>query len=89
MLCGQAGARRSTGRPAPGKNAACEKKRRQRARARLGQVVLRVVVHEHELIEALLETGRITERDALCRQNVEAAAAHVLKTFIARWADFV
>ena len=37
------------------------RKRRYRERQRLGQCVLRVVAPEHDLAEALLEAGRLTD----------------------------
>jgi hypothetical protein len=64
-----------------------EKKRRQRARERRGEAVLRVTVQEHELVEALIVSGRLTEGAALDRHEVEEAVGKVLQVWAKRWLD--
>jgi hypothetical protein len=61
------------------------RKQRYRDRQRLGQCVLRVVAPEHDLAEALLEAGRLTDDEALSRDHVERALTAVVLDFIARW----
>jgi hypothetical protein len=61
------------------------KKRRYRRRLREGRVVLRVEVAECPLAEALIVAGRLTNRQAVDRGELEAAAAAVLTEWAARW----
>jgi hypothetical protein len=49
------------------------RKKRYRARQRKGLSGLRVVAHEHALAEALLETGRLTEEQAVSRDYIKCA----------------
>lgn len=52
--------------------------RAYRQRQRDGLVALRVVVPFDQLARSLLETGRLTDRAALDRAEVERAAAQIL-----------
>src|ERR1700733_12631157 len=63
------------------KQRAC-RARLARSRRKRGEVVVHIVVEENSVIESLLETGRITEEQALSRSLVEAA----LGRLIAEWA---
>jgi hypothetical protein len=58
------------------------RQRRCRARRKQGLLLLRVECAEYRFIAALLRAGRLTEAEALCRANVELAAAQVLADFI-------
>jgi hypothetical protein len=61
------------------------RKARQREREALGLESLTIVTHGDRLIEALLISKHISERDALDRVKVERAAAAVLAEWVARW----
>ncbi|MGA8761182.1 MAG: hypothetical protein WB611_33575 [Stellaceae bacterium] len=66
---------------------AAEKKAAQRRRQRLGQCYLRVLVQENEVLEVLIDSGRISEAEALCRDRVEAAISKMLQDWTKRWFD--
>jgi len=61
------------------------KKRRYRRRLRDGLIVLNVEVREHEFAEALLLSQRLTDAQALRRDNLTSAAESILSEFAARW----
>ena len=63
------------------------KKRRYRRRLRDGVIVLNPEVREHLFAEALLLSGRLTERQALRRDQLTRAAESILSEFTARWVD--
>jgi hypothetical protein len=52
-----------------------------------GEVTLRLVVDDYALIEALLDSNRVSEADALDRRKVEEAVALVVSDWIQRWRD--
>jgi hypothetical protein len=58
-------------------------KRRQRH----GEAVLRLRADYFPLVAALLESGRLTEADALDRDQVESAIAEVVRDWVARWQE--
>ena len=57
-----------------------EKKRqaRYRQRRRYGLCVLKIPAIEHELANAMIEAGLLTEGQALCRGAIEHVAAELL-----------
>jgi hypothetical protein len=61
------------------------KKRRYRRRLRDGVVVLSVEVREAEFAEALLLASRLTDRQALRRDQLTRAANDILQEFADRW----
>jgi hypothetical protein len=61
------------------------KKRRYRRRLRNGRCVLSPEVVEHDFAEALLLSGRLSEREALRRDQLTRAAEAILCEFTARW----
>jgi hypothetical protein len=68
-------------------SSAADRQRAYKRRQRDGEAVLRVVVDEYALIDALIESGRLSEADGLDRSKVEAAAEEVLRDWVARWGD--
>jgi hypothetical protein len=61
------------------------KKRRYRRRLRDGRCVLSPEVVEHEFAEALILSGRLSEREALRREQLTHAAESILSEFTERW----
>jgi hypothetical protein len=61
------------------------KKRRYRRRLRDGRCVLSPEVVEHDFAEALLLSGRLSEYEALRRDQLTRAAEAILCEFTARW----
>ena len=61
------------------------RKRRYRRRVRCGIKVLAVEVNYHRLVEALLESTRLTDTQALDQNMVAAEAAAVLGEWAERW----
>jgi hypothetical protein len=70
--------------PRPDRRAA-ERQRRSRARRRRGRVILKVEADEFELVEALMQAGRLDERDGLNRARVEQAVARLISDWASRW----
>jgi hypothetical protein len=65
---------------------AAEKKRRYRRRQRTGIISLQQVeVSQAAFVEALLRSGRISERDALERDKLVRAASSVLQDWAELW----
>ena len=50
--------------------------------------VLKIPVVYFDLIEALLDSGTLTEAEALRRSNVETATSAVLAEWIEKWRDW-
>ena len=70
-----------TGRvPSP----AAERQSRCRARRRRGETPLQISVHD-DFILALLESGSLTEAEALNKLKLQQAAGEVLQEWAARW----
>ena len=65
---------------------AAERQRKYRRRCRDGAVVLRPAVPLYPLVEALIQTKRISEQAALDRSEIDKAAAQLLIDFAERWA---
>jgi len=61
------------------------KKRRYRRRLRDGRCVLNPEVVECNFVEALIISGRLTEREALRREALTRGAESILAEFTARW----
>jgi hypothetical protein len=64
----------------------------QRARARLarsrrkrGEIVVSIVIEENPVVEALLESERLSEEQALRRPQVEAALGKLIAEWVCRW----
>jgi hypothetical protein len=64
---------------------AADRQRRYRQRQQRGSVVYRLDVDRDVVLGGLLESGRLTEGEALRRQLVERALAEVLEEWAARW----
>ena len=63
---------------------AARKQSRYRARLRSGRVIL-LETPIDEVVEALLRAGRLTERQALDRSQVERAVAEVVTEWSQKW----
>jgi hypothetical protein len=61
--------------------------RRWRARQRAGLIVLKVPALEYDLVQAMIESERLTPAAALDRRKVEQAAASILMEWAERWAE--
>lgn len=61
------------------------KKRRWRARQRNGVVVLPIEVNEHDVAAAMIESGRLDERQALDRAELKRAAEILVREWAQRW----
>jgi hypothetical protein len=61
------------------------RQRQSRERRRRGEVAYRVVFREHEVIEALIRSGRLTEAATVDRQQVELALGGVVRDWALRW----
>ena len=64
---------------------AAVRKRDYRARSRRGAIKLRVEIHECDLAEAMILSGRLSEPQALDRSELVRAAALVLREWSDRW----
>jgi hypothetical protein len=62
-----------------------QKKCRYRRRLRAGACVLHPEVIEHAFAEALLLSGRLTDSQALRREQLTHAAENILAEFTERW----
>jgi hypothetical protein len=69
----------------PSEPAGATRTRRYRARQRNGERVLKIVVCENELAEALLASGRLGEREALDRAQLEREIGALVKEWVSRW----
>jgi hypothetical protein len=56
-----------------------------RARQRAGLAVLKVPVPEYDVVQALIETERLSVGGALDRQRVEHAVAEIVVEWVRRW----
>jgi hypothetical protein len=56
-----------------------------RSRRKHGQIVASIVIEENPVIEALLQSGRLTEAEALRRSLVEAALGKLIAEWACRW----
>jgi hypothetical protein len=70
-------------RPPPSR--AAVRSRRTRARAKAGRAVYAVEAVEHELAEALIRSGRLTEVQVLDRGTVQRELALLIADWAARW----
>jgi hypothetical protein len=64
---------------------AAQKKRRYRRRLANGVIVLNVEISETPFAEALLISGRLSEREALRRNELAGAAEKIIAEFTGRW----
>jgi hypothetical protein len=62
-----------------------QRKRAYRSRQRDGRIILRVEAKGYELTTALIESGFVSEAEALDRRKIECAAAVVLDRWARRW----
>jgi hypothetical protein len=73
-------------RPRPrSRTPSAARQRRSRARRKRGLVLLPVEVDEHQLVEALILSMRISEADGLDRRRLAEEAAAILEDFIGRF----
>jgi hypothetical protein len=56
-----------------------------RSRRKRGEVVAKIVIEENPVVEALLESGRLTEAQALRRSLVEQALGRLIADWSRRW----
>jgi hypothetical protein len=68
---------------------AAARQARSRARRKRGETVYRVIVCEHAVAEALIESGRLSPDEALRRDLVERALGSVLGDWATRWTSRV
>jgi hypothetical protein len=61
------------------------RQRRKHERRRAGLICLRIEAHEHDLAQAMLNSGRLTADEALRRPLLERAAGEILEDFVQRW----
>lgn len=61
------------------------RKRRFRERQKAGAVVLRIEICEHQLAEALIVSGRLSDAEAMHRAELERAAAAILEQWAHSW----
>jgi hypothetical protein len=66
-------------------SAAALRKRRYRSRQRDGVVCLRVLANEELVAAALIESGLLSEDEALDKAKVEVGVAKVLQEWTRRW----
>lgn len=64
---------------------ASERQRRARDRRRRGEACFRITLPHHDLLDALIRSGRLTEAEAARQQLAERALATVVADWIARW----
>jgi hypothetical protein len=64
---------------------ACERKRRERARRKAGLARYGLDLPEHDLVEAMPRSSRVTECEALDHARIEAALRDIALDWIARW----
>jgi hypothetical protein len=60
------------------------RQKRSRARRKRGRILLGVEVDEHQLVEALIRSLRITEAEGLDRRRLAEEIAAILDDFIAQ-----
>ncbi len=73
------------GKPPPSKGAL--RKRRERARHRMGLRVLDIETNYFRAVEALIASTRLTDVEALDQKNVEAALGEVVAEWANLWLD--
>ena len=61
--------------------------RAYRRRQKAGALMLRVELCEHAFAAALVDAGRLDERRALCRDQLEQQAGAILAEWIEHWRD--
>jgi hypothetical protein len=61
------------------------RQRRCRRRRKQGRALLKVEVHEFDLVAALLKAGRLCETGGLQRPKIEQALAKLVEDWTARW----
>ena len=64
-----------------------DRQRRYRRRQQDGEAVLALTVDLHLLLEFLIETGRLAERAALDRGQIERAASQALRDLADCWRE--
>jgi len=62
-----------------------ERSRRARQRQRDGNAVFQLEANRDGILLALIESGKLTEHDALDRRRVNAALSKMLGEWAARW----
>jgi hypothetical protein len=74
-------------RPPPrSRSPGAARKRRWKARRRRGEAVYRLIVNEHAVAEALINSTRLSPVETTHRESVERALAEVLADWAAEWA---
>ena len=63
------------------------RKKAYRRRQRTGRIVLLVEVEEHQIAAAMVAAGRLTDRQALCRAEIEREAAAIIAQWACSWAS--
>lgn len=66
-------------------NRSAARKRRFRERQKAGVVMLRIPVCEDKFAAAAIRSGRLSEREALRRADIERVAASVLGEWAKQW----
>ncbi len=67
------------------RRAAAARQRRVRQRRKAGLACFEIEVSEHEIAEALILSGRLTEAEALRRTLIERELGVLVEDFIERW----
>lgn len=65
--------------------AARSRHRKYRRRQKFGLISLRVEICENTLAAALIASGRLDERQALCRGELEQQAGVIIREWAERW----
>jgi hypothetical protein len=66
-----------------------ERSRRARARARDGDAVFQVTASHDAVVLMLLESGTLTEQDALDRHRVNSALSGLFQHWLLHWRDLL
>lgn len=64
-----------------------DRPRRWRRNQRRGVKVLDCAVQLHELVRMLIDSGRLSEAEALDRERVERELGRLVADVVARWKD--
>jgi hypothetical protein len=66
-----------------------ERSRRARQRQRDGDAVFQITANHDAVVLMLLESGTLTEQDALDRRRVNAALSGLMQHWISHWRDML
>jgi hypothetical protein len=67
------------------RQAARSREARSRKRRKVGKLVVAIEISELALVEALLQSGRLSEAESASRLHLKTAIERVVEDFIGRW----